>query len=169
MNEEIKKFIEENINLIEENRWEEIYSKAFPTGFTDALLEAQINPAELLGYIPKRYLENSKINQYSIPNKVTNIGYAAFLNCSSLTSVIIGDSVTSIGTYAFTNCSSLISIQIPANIRWIAEWVFAYCTSLTSLKYAGTKEQWKKINKGRNWRKYSAIKKIICTDGIIEV
>ena len=47
-----------------------------------------------------------------IPNSVTSIGYAAFLNCENLTSVIISDSVTSIWETAFGG-SGLISVTIP--------------------------------------------------------
>ena len=38
----------------------------------------------------------------SLPNSVTSIGYLAFSNCSSLTSITIPDSVTSIGNGAFS-------------------------------------------------------------------
>ena len=49
-----------------------------------------------------------------IPDSVTSIGWAAFDNCSGLTSVTIPDSVTSIGDGAF-NFTSLTSVTITAN------------------------------------------------------
>lgn len=44
--------------------------------------------------------------------KVTSIGFSAFEDCRSLTSVTIGDSVTSIGQHAFYNCNSIESVYI---------------------------------------------------------
>ena len=49
MTEELKSFIERNIDLIEENRWEEIYKKsddlkADVGKFTEIMLAADIHP-----------------------------------------------------------------------------------------------------------------------------
>ena len=64
---------------------------------------------------------------------VTTIGYAAFYECSSLTSVTIPDGVTTIGDYAFSWCSSLTSVTIPDGVTIIGDWVFSKCYSLTSV------------------------------------
>ena len=97
MNDEIKQFIEENINLINENTkesWKEIYKKVVPDGFTETLLDARLNdPAEILGYIPKDYFIGTDIKNYTIPNNVTSIGGSAFEDCSGLTNVVIPDSI----------------------------------------------------------------------------
>ena len=55
---------------------------------------------------------------------VTSIGWAAFENCSSLTSLNIPASVTSIGRSAFSYCSSLTSINIPAGVTSIEYMAF---------------------------------------------
>ena len=68
-----------------------------------------------------------------IPNGVTSIGYSAFNNCISLTSITIPDSVTSIGDTAFYNCISLTSITIPNGVTSIGTWAFYNCTGLTSV------------------------------------
>ena len=88
---------------------------------------------------------------YTIPDSVTSIGGAAFLDCSSLTSVTIPYRVTSIGRYAFDGCTSLTSVTIPDSVTSIGEWAFADCTSLTDVYYAGSEAQWKAISISSNW------------------
>ena len=58
---------------------------------------------------------------------VTSIGYAAFVLCSSLTSVTIPNSVTSIGSWAFYGCSSLTSVTIPNSVISIGDEAFSEC------------------------------------------
>ena len=64
---------------------------------------------------------------------VTSIGYRAFADCTSLTSVTIPNRVTSIENYAFYNCSSLTSITIPDSVTSIGAGAFESCTSLTDV------------------------------------
>ena len=61
------------------------------------------------------------------------LGYAAFSDCSGLTSLTIPSSVTSIGEYAFYGCSGLTSLTIPSNVTSIGESAFHGCSGLTSL------------------------------------
>jgi hypothetical protein len=57
----------------------------------------------------------------------------AFVNCTSLTSVIIGESVTVIGYMAFWGCSSLTSVIIGEGVTVIGDVAFYGCRSLTSV------------------------------------
>ena len=76
-----------------------------------------------------KYVGNDTI--FEIPaeiggKKVTSIGYKAFENRTSLTSVTIPDSVTDIGFQAFHNCTSLKSVTIPASVTTIDNYAFGY-------------------------------------------
>ncbi len=68
-----------------------------------------------------------------IPNSVTSIGNAAFLDCTSLKSITIPNSVTSIGDESFTYCSSLTSITIPNSVTSIGSFAFSGCSSLAEV------------------------------------
>ncbi|MDR1645040.1 MAG: leucine-rich repeat domain-containing protein, partial [Tannerellaceae bacterium] len=69
---------------------------------------------------------------------VTSIGEGAFIDCSSLTSVIIPGSVTSIGSEAFRSCRSLTSVTIPNSVTAIERDTFSDCSSLTSVTIPGS-------------------------------
>lgn len=80
-------------------------------------------------------------NTTVIPNSVTSIGYGAFSDCQSLTSISIPNSVTTIDMYAFNGCTSLASINIPNSVTSIGYYAFNGCTSLPiedNIRYADT-------------------------------
>ena len=84
-----------------------------------------------IGYMA--FYECSSLTSVTIPNSVTSIEYGAFLACSSLTSITIPESVTSIGYAAFGYCSSLTSVTIPNSVTSIEYGAFLACSSLTSI------------------------------------
>ena len=73
------------------------------------------------------------LKSVTIPDSVTNINSWAFYNCSSLESLTIPDSVKGIGNETFYNCKSLTSIKIPEGVTSIGNYTFHYCTGLTSI------------------------------------
>ena len=89
-----------------------------------------------IGY--EAFSDCSSLTSVTIPDSVTTIGYMAFSDCSSLTSVTIGDGVTTIDEYAFEYCSSLTSVTIGDSVTTIGYKAFSFCRSLTKFnsKYA---------------------------------
>ena len=73
-----------------------------------------------------------------IPEGITSIGQAAFLECSGLTSITIPNSVTSIGDGAFNGCRGLTSINIPSGVTTIGDSAFNLCSYLTSITVEAT-------------------------------
>jgi len=67
-----------------------------------------------------------------IPYGVKSIGYEAFYNCDSLTSVVIPNSVTTIGSASFSTCLKLKNVVIPSSVNRIEYGAFGSC-GLTSL------------------------------------
>ena len=64
---------------------------------------------------------------------LVSIGYGAFNDCNSLTSVVIPNSVILIEEDAFFYCSGLTSIEIPNSVTFIGSWAFCGCSSLSSI------------------------------------
>ena len=172
---EVIKFIEENIELIEKQRWDQIYTTAnmHPDGFTEAMLAAGINPLlQGLTYIPRSYLFNSSIEYFTIPEHIQGIEDYAFFGCNKLGSLIIPDAVKNIGTWAFTGCHKLKNLAIGKNVESIGSYAFFGCDSLreitinqplTKVNYELTEGFFKLL------RTDTKIKKIICTDGEIDL
>ncbi|MDR0568739.1 MAG: leucine-rich repeat domain-containing protein [Spirochaetaceae bacterium] len=72
-------------------------------------------------------------SSYTIPASVVSIAYAAFSECSNLTSVTIPGSVAFIGDWAFYGCSNLTSVTIPGSVDSIGDWAFYGCSRLISV------------------------------------
>lgn len=93
---------------------------------------------------------NSAVTSVTIPDSITSIPDAAFVNCSQLTNISIPNSVTYIGFSAFDGCASLKSITLPSSLRTIGNSAFAGCPSSMTVTYPGSKTQWDAITKGSN-------------------
>ena len=84
-----------------------------------------------IGYMA--FFQCYSLTSVTIPNSVTSIERAAFLACEGLTSVTMPNSITSIVPSTFSHCSSLTSVTIPNSVTSIGLGAFDFCTSLASL------------------------------------
>ena len=133
-----EEFLQVYINLIDENNFEELYrlgpnviGRCRDMGHvTEYLLKAGINPLEYLFSLPEFYLADTFIENFIVPQKITEIGEFAFFRCSKLNSITIPDSVNSIGQFAFAECSNLTIIKFPENLRILNEHICKDCTYL---------------------------------------
>ena len=89
-------------------------------------------PVTAIGF--SAFYDCDSLTSVTIPNSVTSIESDAFRGCRSLTSVNIPNSVTSIGNYAFDSCSGLTSIVIPNSVTSIGDCAFYDCSGLKSVE-----------------------------------
>ncbi len=89
-------------------------------------------PVKTIGFMA--FSECFSLTSVTIPDSVTTIRDHAFSGCSSLINVKIPESVTSIGWRAFSGCSSLKNVTIPDSVTSIEDGAFSGCISLTSVK-----------------------------------
>lgn len=106
--------------------------------------------------------------QLSIPDGVSFIGEGAFQCCGKLTKIILPNGLTSICNQTFAY-SGLTNITVSSTIKAIGAYAFYGCDKLTEIKFVGTIDQWNSIDKGIDYLKDTAVKAILCSDGIIHV
>ena len=185
MNEQVKQFIKENRDLIQQNTkesWEKIYSGLYRFSglreeyigqFTQTMLFAGIDPTYKLQQIPDYYLFSSDIESYEINNQIISIGKKSFRKCSNLKFIHIPDSVIKIDSLAFEQCENLYFISIPNRIEYFGKALFWNCPKLESIEYRGTineaKEQIDKYKLSKDFTFGGAAKKLICLDGVLEL
>ena len=105
----------------------------------------------------------------AIHSGVTHIGDWAFSNCDSLVTATVPDGVTYINDGVFNSCDSLKSVYLPAGITCIGGWAFDMCEELETIYFAGTRAQWKGIEKGYRWDNYAGYHiadgyEVVCAD-----
>ena len=176
MNKNIQNFIEENIDLINQDTkesWEKIYDdfNSLYTGkFTEIMLESGIDPIEKLDQVPSFYLDNSNIIEYIIPSNIKDIKRCAFQVCQELKNIEISEGVQYISEYVFFQCTKLNKIYLPSSLKYIGDHAFDQCYSLDYIEYGGTKEQWKdKMLREDTWRVNTFIRSIKCKDGWLKI
>lgn len=146
MSPELKKFIKDNKNLINENTkesWEEIYKKLnkftnienkHTIGqFTDTMLSVGIDPIITMRKIPTAAFYESTISNYEIPDFISYIGDYAFIFCYNLQSITIPAKIKSIKNQSFSACTNLEIVNFLGKIKSIEHCAFGHCPRLSSI------------------------------------
>lgn len=89
------------------------------------------------------------IKKVIVNEGVTTIGEFEFMLNETIDDVILPNGLTSIGLSAF-NTTNIKRIFIPKSVTNIGRLAFFQCGKLTDVYYAGTPEDWTKINIGEN-------------------
>lgn len=74
--------------------------------------------------------------------------HALYLDDELLTDLVIPGTVTEIGQYALNGCTSITSVYIPTSVASIGQYAFNGMSGLCSVRYAGSQEDWLKIQVG---------------------
>ena len=137
---EIISLVKNNQELIDNNRFEELYWKInhlnvrnVTSNLTKLLMNADINFLKYIDYVPVDCFKDLDINYITIPDNVKRIEKNAFA-LSKIENIIIPESVTFIGRAAFYGCHLLKKITIPGSVNSIDESVFEDCTSLENVQ-----------------------------------
>ena len=84
------------------------------------------------------------ITEITIPASVTDIGVGAFFRCTGISEIHIPEGVQTIFNETFYGCSNLKTLYFPISLTKVIG--FATTESgLTDVYYAGTEDDWKKI------------------------
>lgn len=88
-------------------------------------------PVTGIGY--RAFVNCQTLTSVTIPSSIKNIGEAAFFACTNLTSVEISDGVEIVDHDAFWMCEKLTAIRIPYTVKSINASAFNYCSALESV------------------------------------
>ena len=107
--------------------------------------------------------------KFAANSQLKILGTSAFSHAKGLKSIELPEGLTTIKNCAFADCNVLESVTIPASVTTIMEHMFdnpsnptGGCPMLKTVKYAGTKEQWGKINLAENNDILTSTLEVLC-------
>ena len=170
-------FIERNIELVDENRFEELYDLAAEQCIeltdvgciTNILTDAGIDPLATLTTIPAGYLYACEdVTSFTIPPHIKAIEVCAFSD-TSIEELIVPEGVTRIGEGAFNWNPKLKKIVLPSTLKELGTDCFEGCENLHKIHFNGTVRQWRSIHKFNNRivnsYKNNTLKYVVTTEG----
>ncbi|MBQ3149709.1 MAG: leucine-rich repeat domain-containing protein [Clostridia bacterium] len=82
-----------------------------------------------------QYPIGKKQAKYTVPDSVTTVGNASFLNSQNLENIVIGNNVSKIGVRAFSGCSELTNIVLGKSVKEIEFAAFEGCYYLMDVSF----------------------------------
>ena len=135
---ELKKFIIDNKELIDEGEFNTLYRKlnnhldiysAEDIGkFTTILYKAGIDPLKDMEHIPSYFLSFTDIKNFTIPKNILITHPSAFYK-SNLEHIYLSN-IGKLGVRTFDNCENLKEITLPPSLYSIEEECFGECKNL---------------------------------------
>jgi hypothetical protein len=96
---------------------------------SEQLREVEFNDGlQKIGFLAFR--ECTSLSSITFPSTVTEIRQGSFQSCNNLSEVLLNEGLQKIGHQAFFNCPSLSSIVIPSTVTEIGNYAFQSCHSL---------------------------------------
>lgn len=169
--------IEENIELIDHNKFMEFYDRIVEQvpeltligEVTTLLYSASIDPLEFINEIPAGFFAGQEdIVSFEIPRHIKKIEMYAFQD-TSIEEINIPEGIIKIGNGAFSWNPQLKKITLPVSLEVLGTDAFEGCENLHDIYYNGTSTEWQNnvytfncriVNSYRN----NTLNKIICSD-----
>lgn len=139
---ELKLFIHNNKELINQRKWDDIYtlfkqeaSKGHRLGFesgvfTQMLHQCGIYPEQEVRMLPPGFFSSRDIVMYKIPDNIIYIGPGAFRDCWQLTKLIMPKKIIAIGHEAFQGCFSLEEVIYKGTKQEFSETVWGQSSGI---------------------------------------
>ena len=134
--------------------------------------EAGINPWNYFSnYLPTRYFDTELIlKDIKIPGRFKTIGELCFTRSESLEKVEFEEGVEYFAAGVFHNCRALKRVILPSSITHLPSYTFKGCTQLEEIEYHGdVRTARNDVFVRLNVLAESAVQKVICKDGELEV
>ena len=167
MTEELKSFIERNIDLIEDRKFKELYDNTY-AGWLNHLGIKPMDIRDLTAILTEVYGEEPILD-----DDLTFVPHYYLVANDKVIDVVIPEGIESIGGSAYRNCRNLQSLTLPKTLSEISDEAFKGCDKLGSIFYNGSKADWYHIKLGV--QSFGSIgwihqdKTIYCNDGEVIV
>ena len=163
----------EHLNTAEfELVYEQIDDRPSRGLLTSIMLQIDEDPLHYMRHIPNYYLYHGLYSEkrFTIPENIDSIGDEAFAMNEPLEEVDIkSHRLHTIGSRVFEGCLELKSVCLPGSVKVMGDEVFGTCPKLTEIVFQESMALFHQRFSGISaWRRHSSVKKVVCSDGIIQ-